>query len=134
MRSFLRLARTGFLATASVALVGITLMLAVPGSAAAAAFTARLKAPNHQPIANKKWRITVTATRGRAKLSGSVSYEFLFDGVVEAHRPGHKFKHGVYHDALLFPDEAIGHTLSLHVIVKTRYGTVSLPWWIKTRR
>ncbi|MGH2904311.1 MAG: hypothetical protein ACRDK7_12135 [Solirubrobacteraceae bacterium] len=61
-------------------------------------------------------------------------YEFLYKGVVEAHRAGRSFKNGVCHDSLLFPSEAIGYTLSLRVIVTTRYGTVELPWWVKTRR
>ena len=109
------------------------LALAVPAGASAAGFSAKLTAPNHTPTANKKWPITVTVTRGRTKLSGRVRYQFLFQGQVEASRPGHAFSRGVYHDSLLFPGEAIGHVLSLHVIVTTKYGTIALPWWIKTR-
>lgn len=130
MRSFLRPAFRG---PVSVVLAGLVLALAIPASASAAAFTANLTAPNHQPKANKKWPITVTVTRGDRKLSGSVRYAFLYQGVVEARRPGYSFKHGIYHDTLVFPDAAIGHTLSLHVIVQTKYGTVVLPWWVKTR-
>lgn len=118
---------------ASLVLVGLTLALTVPASASAAGFTAHLAAPNHTPTANKQWPITVTATRGSAKLSGSVRYQFLFQGQLVASRPGHSFKHGVYHDTLLFPGDAIGQVLSLRVIVTTNYGTVELPWWIKTR-
>ena len=134
MRSCLRPVLSALRRSGSVVLVGLAVALALPALASAAPFTARLKAANHQPVANKKWPITVTVTRGRAKLSGSVRYEFLFNGAVEAHRPGHSFKHGVYHDSLLFPSEAVGYTLSLRVIVTTRYGTVQLPWWIKARR
>ena len=134
MRSCLRPVLSVLRRSGSVVLVGLVVALALPALASAAPFTARLKAANHQPVANKNWPITVTVTRGRAKLSGSVRYEFLFNGTVEAHRAGHSFKHGVYHDSLVFPSAAIGHTLSLRVIVTTRYGTVRLPWWIKTRR
>jgi len=118
---------------AALVMAGLVLALAAPAAASAAAFSAKLTAPNHTPTANKKWPITVTVTRGQTKLSGSVRYQFLFQGQVEASRPGHAFSRGVYHDTLLFPGEAIGHVLSLHVIVTTKYGTVALPWWIKTR-
>lgn len=134
MRSSLRPNLSVLRGPASAVLIGLTLALAVPALASAAPFSARLSAPNHQPHANTKWPITVTVTRGRAKLSGSVRYQFLYNGVVEAHRAGHWFRHGVYHDSLVFPSEAVGYTLSLRVIVTTKYGTVQLPWWVKTRR
>ena len=118
---------------AALVIAGLVMALAVPAGASAAGFSAKLTAPNHTPTANKKWPITVTVTRGRTKLSGRVRYQFLFQGQVEASRPGHAFSRGVYHDSLLFPGEAIGHVLSLHVIVTTKYGTIALPWWIKTR-
>jgi len=111
----------------------ITVALVVPASASAAAFTARLTAPNHTPTANKLWPITVTATRGRTKLSGSVRYEFLYSGSVVSHQPGHSFRGGVYHDTLKFPTESVGYPLTLRVIVTTKYGTVDLDWAVKTR-
>jgi hypothetical protein len=119
----------------ALALTAAALVLAVsaPASASAAPFTAHLKAPNHTPTAGKKWPITVTATRGHTKLSGSVRYQFLFDGTVESNQPGHSFKRGVFHDTLLFPKEAVGYPLTLRVIVKTRYGTVDLNWSVKTK-
>lgn len=118
---------------ASLAIVGLALAIAVPASASAAAFTAHLTAPNHTPVANKQWPITVSATRGGVRLSGTVRYQFLFQGQVVGNRAGHSFTHGVYHDTLLFPGAAVGHVLSLRVIVTTTYGTVYLPWWIKAR-
>lgn len=105
--------------------------LALPASASAAGFTARLKAPNHTPTAGKKWPITVTAKRHRKKLKGSVRYEFLFQGQVVSHQPGHRFKHGAYHDKLLWPGAAIGHKLTLRVVVKTHYGTDRIDWKIR---
>jgi hypothetical protein len=116
-----------------VPILVVALALVVPATASAAAFTAHLKAPNHTPTANKPWPITVTATRGRNKLSGSVRYEFLYDGSVVSHQPGHSFKGGVYHDTLKFPNEAAGYPLTLRVIVTTKYGTVDLDRAVKTR-
>lgn len=111
----------------------LVLVLVVAASASAAAFTARLQAPNHTPTAGQKWPITVTVTRGGAKLSGSVSYQFLFAGQVVSNQPGHSFTRGVFHDKLLFPARSVGFALTLRVIVKTRYGKVLLPWAIKVR-
>ena len=107
--------------------------LALPASALAAGFTARLTAPNHRPIATKKWPITVTATRGSAKLAGTVSYRFLSYGTIVHTAKGGSFKHGVFHDTLVWPGEAVGHPLTLQVVVKTGYGTVYLSWWIQVQ-
>jgi opacity protein-like surface antigen len=119
-----------------LALVLTALALALPASAVAAAapFTARLQAPNHSPTAGKKWYITVTVTHGKTKLSGSVSYQFLYNGSDVGNQKGHSFKGGVYHDWLLFPALAVGHPLTLRVVVKTSYGTVYLPWAVQVKQ
>lgn len=108
--------------------------LAFPAVALAGGFTAHLYAPTHQPRANTKWRITITAVRGRQQLSGTVSYRFLFNGTQVGTGKGGSFTHGVYHDAIIWPSRAVGHLLSFQAVVKTRYGTDILPWWIKVRR
>jgi hypothetical protein len=108
-------------------------VLAGTSAASTAAFTARLQAPNHAPVAGKPWPITVTATRGATKLSGTVRYRFLFGGQAVSTQPGHAFTKGVYHDTLVFPAQAIGSPLTLQVIVATRYGTVDLDWAVTTR-
>ena len=109
------------------------LALAVPSTASAAAFTTHLTAPNHTPTANKAWPIKITVTRGRSKLSGSVRYEFLYNGSVVSHQPGYSFKGGVYHDKLMFPSEAVGYPLTLRIIVTTKDGTVDINWAVKVR-
>jgi hypothetical protein len=114
---------------AAVALVA----LAAPASALAGGFTARLYAPNHQPRVGL-WRITVTATRGRQKLSGQVNYRFLYHGSVVSHQRGRAFRDGVCHDTLKWPGTAVGWNITLQVVVSTRYGTDYLNWWIKVRR
>jgi hypothetical protein len=121
-----------------LALVGAAaiLVLALPASALAGGFTARLYTPgpkHHQPRVGK-WRIMVTATRGRQKLSGHVNYRFLYQGQIVSRRPGYPFRHGVYHDTLKWPRAAVGHTITLQVVVSTKYGTDYLNWWIKVRR
>ena len=50
---------------ASIALVGLAVALAliVPSAASAAAFTAKVHFPNHNPIAGKNWVITAVVVR-----------------------------------------------------------------------
>jgi hypothetical protein len=117
----------------SLALIATALALARPSSASAAAFSARLSAPRHSPTAGKAWVITVTATHGRTKLSGSVRYQFLFQGEVVSTQPGHSFTRGVYRDKLLFTGDAVGHALTLRVVVRTSLGTVNLNWAVQAR-
>jgi hypothetical protein len=107
--------------------------LAVPAPALAGGFTARLYAPNHQPKVGL-WHITVTANRGSQKLGGNVYYRFLYQGTPVSRQAGHGFSGGVFHDTLNWPARAVGHTITLQVVVSTRYGTDSLNWWIKVRR
>ncbi len=110
-----------------------TLTLAWPAAALAGGFTARLYAPSHEPKVGT-WRIRVTATRGRQRLSGKVSYRFVYHGQVVSRQPGYGFTHGVYYDTLKWPKQAVGHTITLQVVVSTRYGTDYLNWWIRVRR
>lgn len=118
---------------ARVALLVAVGALALPAGALAASFTAHLSIGTHQPKVGKQ-HLTVTATRGRAKLSGSVHYRFLWHGQVVSTQPGGRFSHGVYHDTLAWPKRAVGNTITLQVVVTTRYGTRYLNWWIKVRR
>lgn len=108
-------------------------VLALPAAALAAGFTAHLYIGTHTPRVGRQ-RITVTATRGRQKLSGRVSYQFTYNGAVVGRAPGGSFSRGVYHDTLKWPAKAVGHTIHLVVVVSTRYGTEYLPWWIKVYR
>ena len=64
-------------------LTAVMAALAFPTSALAGGFTAHLYVPNkiHAPKVGN-WRIKVTANRGSQKLSGTVSYRFLFQGTV----------------------------------------------------
>jgi len=119
-------------ASAVLALVAALAVMAIPATASASGFTAHLYASTHQPKVGR-WPIKVTATRGSQKLSGGVSYRFLLYGMQVSKQPGHSFTHGVYYDTLIWPKKAVGHTITLQVVVRTRYGTDSLNWWIKVR-
>lgn len=119
----------------SVAVVAATLALAIPATALAGGFTAHLYMgrEGHQPRVGRQ-HIKVTAYRGRRPLSGSVRYLFTFDSQVVGRRWGGRFRHGVFHDTLRWPADAVcGCTIHIEAVVKTRYGTDVLPWWIKVR-
>ena len=124
---------------ASVALAGLVVAFAlIPSAASAAAFSAKVHFPNHNPIAGKNWVITWTATKGSTKLSGSDSYEF-FEGKTTSgpplmNEPGVSFKNGNGRDTLKFPGEAVGHQLTLVVVIKTSAGTVKVPWVLTTKQ
>jgi len=127
----IRAPRRGRIAAAAFLTI---MLLALPASASAAPFTAVLHAPNHTPKANTKWWITVNVTRGSTKLSGTVRYQFVFGGQVVSKQAGHGFSNGFYRDSLVFPPTSIGINLTLQTVVKTKYGTVTLPWTVKTKK
>jgi hypothetical protein len=115
-------------------LLALLVALALPASALAAAFKLTPHIANHTPTVNVKWPITVDVTKGKLKLNGSVKYEFLFQGSVVSHQPGHGFTHGVYRDTLLFPPDSLGQQLTLRIIVKTKYGTEHLDWAVMSKQ
>ena len=124
----------------SIAVAGLiaALALLIPSAASAAAFTAKVHFPNHNPIAGKTWVITWTATKGRTKLSGSDSYQFYegknSSGPPLRTEPGVSFRNGKGRDFFKFPPEAIGHQLTLVVVIKTSAGTVRVPWLLTTKQ
>jgi hypothetical protein len=77
-------------------------------------------------VTRKAWWTTVTETRGRAELSGSVGYEYLYLGNVVNIQSVRSLKHGARRPSLDFPAAAVGEPLLLPVVVKTRYGRVVL--------
>jgi hypothetical protein len=124
----------------SIAVAGLVAAFAllIPSAASAAAFSAKVHFPNHNPIAGKNWVITWTATKGRTKLSGSDSYQFFIgkstSGSPVRTEPGVSFKNGKGRDTLKFPGEAVGHQLTLVVVIKTSAGTVKVPWLLTTKQ
>ncbi len=109
--------------------------LALPSSAVAAAFKLTPHIANHAPTINRKWPITVDVTKGKAKLSGSVKYEFMFSGTVVSTQKGHRFTGGVYNDQMLFPSNSVGQPLTLRILVTVpKYGTEHVDWKITPRK
>jgi len=109
-------------------IAALAIALALPGSALAASFKLTPHIANHTPTVNVKWPITIDVTKGKQKLNGSVKYEFMFQGQVVSHQKGHGFNKGVYKDTLLFPAQSTGQSLTLRILVTTKYGTQHLDW------
>lgn len=108
-------------------------VLAVPTAHAAVAFGARVIFPKGNPVANKKWHVTLQAWKGARKLHAKDRYEFLLGSSVVAHRPGVSF-FGTGHDTLTFPGAAVGHELTLRVLITTKYGTRGFNHTVSTRK
>jgi hypothetical protein len=109
--------------------------LLIPSTASAASFGARVAFPKSNPVMNKPWNITIYAWKGHRELSGSTKYQFLLDGTpVTKTRKGITFHHGVGHDHLTFPGAAVGHTLTLRVLVTTSYGTLGFNHNVTTQK
>lgn len=114
---------------------GLIMAAALPAAAQAARFKITPHIANHTPTINKKWPVELTVTHGRTKLSGSVKYQFLFQGSVVSHQPGHAFKRGVYRDTMLFPAQSLGQPLTLRILVTVKkYGTEHIDWAVKSQQ
>jgi hypothetical protein len=115
--------------------LAVVLTLALPATALAASFKITPHIANHTPTVNKKWPVKLTINKGKTKLSGTVKYEFLFDGSVVSHQPGNKFTHGSYTDTMIFPAQSLGEPLTLRILVTVpKYGTEHLDWKITTQK
>ena len=97
---------------------------------------ASFKAANHDPVAGKLWPYTVHVTNASGKpLDGTVDTQFVFAGIVVGHETPqfHKLKRGVLHDNITYPTSAVGHAITLVVVIKTSAGSVALAWPVKAR-
>ncbi|MHB1834333.1 MAG: hypothetical protein ACYCXW_05150 [Solirubrobacteraceae bacterium] len=94
-------------------------------------------ADNHAPTVNRPWHYSVSVTGPNGeKLSGTETTHFTYNGiVVGTEKPTNvKFTRGVYHDTLLFPASAVGHSLAVQVVINTRLGSATVSWPIKVKR
>lgn len=115
--------------------LALAITLALPATALAASFKITPHIANHTPTINVKWPIRLTVTKGKKKLSGSVRYQFLFQGSVVSNQPGHKFTHGVFKDTMVFPGNSLGQPLTLRILVTVpHYGTEHIDWAITTQQ
>ena len=116
----------------------VTPSSAAPTASPSVRWSAKLTAPGHHPKARKRWPVKIVVkTAGGKPISGTVQYNFLFNGSVVQVRScldhGNtpcKFR-GTYRDVLHFPMRSVGYDLTLRFIVKTRFGTKNIDYAIK---
>jgi hypothetical protein len=140
---------------AALAMAVAALVSAGP-AVGAASFVATLKAPTHNPKADRFWPITVTArTRSGKALRATATYQFLFNGQVVATRyPSPKAdpkaacsktgtcRHSPYafrgrfrDPTVTWPARSAGTALTFRVVVKVKgMGTKNLDYAVRVRR
>jgi len=122
----------GHIRTALATLV-VVAALALPAAALAAGLSVKSTFPKSNPVANKLWPISLKVRDGGKKLSGTVHYNFLFEGAQVSTQKGHSFTGGTYTDKLKFPKKAEGITLTLQVVVVTKDGTKKIDHTVTTK-
>lgn len=79
--------------------------------------------------------MTVTDDHGQP-LSGTVEIGFAFGGQIVGRDtpPSHPVTNGQWRDSLKFPAQAVGMPLSVHAVVHTRLGSITLDWPIRVQQ
>ena len=98
---------------------------------------ATLVGENHAPKVGQEWHYTVRAADASGRpLTGTVETEFVLGGqVVGRETPAtHALRHGVLHDSVQFPAQAVGYPLALRAVVRSTAGTVALDWSVTVTR
>jgi hypothetical protein len=96
-------------------------------------FGATLRAPGHNPRADKPWPVVVTATANDGKpLAAVVHYQFLFAGRVVAERSTYHFR-GRFRDVVTWPRRSIGIPLTFRAAITTKLGTRNLDYPVTVR-
>jgi len=111
----------------------VTALLIPTTASAKSSIRVSIKGQNHHPVVNRRWTYSVTVRSASGqKLSGTETTHYLYNGVVVGtEKPVNvRFKNGYYHDTIEFPGAAVGHQLSVWVVVNTRDGSGSAAWWI----
>jgi hypothetical protein len=98
-----------------------------------AVFKATLVAPNHHPIVNQNWPITVKVTNlADQPIAATVQMNVLFGGAQVGRVDNgkiYRFK-GRHHEIITWPVAAVGHQLTLQFVVKAGGMTKKILWQI----
>lgn len=94
-------------------------------------FKATLVAPNHHPVVNEKWPITVKVTSLSGKpIAATLQMNVLFAGARVGQVDNGKIYHfvGRHHEIITWPATAVGHQLTLQAVVKVKGKTKTILW------
>lgn len=96
-----------------------------------AVFNATLVAPNHHPVVNEGWPITVKVTNLSGKpIAARLQMIILFEGAKVGQVDDGKVYRitGRHHEIITWPEAAVGHQLTFQVVIKAKGMTKKLLW------
>jgi len=102
-----------------------------------AVFKATLSAPNHHPVVNEKWPVTVKVTNLADKpIAATVQMTVLFAGAQVGQVDNGKIYHfkGRHHEIITWPAASVGRQLTLQFVVKAGGMTKKILWPIVVTR
>jgi hypothetical protein len=89
--------------------------------------TALLHAGTHHPKVDRPWPLRLTVTRGGHAARASLSYEYLFNGQVVAHRSHFTFT-GHFSDIFRWPSSAVGYPLTFRAVIVSGAARIDLDY------
>jgi hypothetical protein len=89
--------------------------------------TATLHAGTHHPKVGRPWPLRLTVTRGGHGARASLSYEYLFNGQVVAHRSHFTFT-GHFSDIFRWPSSAVGYPLTFRAVIVSAGARINLDY------
>lgn len=89
--------------------------------------TATLHAGTHHPKVGRGWPLRFTVTRAGHAARASLSYEYLFNGQVVAHRSHYTFN-GRFSDVFRWPSSAVGYPLTFRAVIVSGGATIDLDY------
>lgn len=92
--------------------------------------TATLHAGTHQPKVGRPWPIHFTVIHAGRPARASVSYQYLFNGQVVAHRSHYTFT-GRFSDTFEWPASAVGYPLTFRAVIVSAGATIDLDYAVQ---
>jgi hypothetical protein len=87
----------------------------------------------HRPKVGRHWPLRFTVTRAGHPAKASVSYEYMLDGQVVAHRSHYTFT-GHFSDVFVWPSSAVGYPLTFRAVIASGGATVNLDYPVQVSR
>jgi hypothetical protein len=89
--------------------------------------TASLRAGTHDPTVARPWPLHFAVMSGGRGVKASVSYEYLLNGQVVAHRSHYTFT-GHFSDVFMWPSAAVGYPLTFRAVIVSQGVTINLDY------
>lgn len=89
-----------------------------------------MKGATHQPKVGQRWSFHFTVTRAGRPVKAGVTYEFVFNGQVVAHREHYAFV-GQFTDNIEWPATAVGYPLEFRAAIVSEGATINLDYPVR---